>query len=130
MPVGHRWDHPPAPALLATLRLPPATLDHGTFRSASMGGTTVGYNVLLPPHYADTASIGARYPVVYYLHGRGDDECYQLADGDFLEKLHAAMASGMLPPMIYVMAFGGRCARCASPPRRGRSGLSFLAAAA
>jgi hypothetical protein len=31
---------------------------------------------------------------VYYLHGRGDDEHYQLRDGQFCQRLQCAMAAG------------------------------------
>jgi S-formylglutathione hydrolase FrmB len=54
--------------------------------------------------------LATKYPVVYYLHGRGDDENYLLqeSEGGFCELLHNAMAQQMVPEVIYVMAHAGR----------------------
>ena len=107
--AGVAFDHPPADAGLA---LPPG-VEHGSFVSASMG-CEVGYNVLLPPGYAAGAhrleKLATRYPVVYYLHGRGDDENYQLleSEGGFCELLSSAMEQGGVPEVIYVMAHAGK----------------------
>src|SRR5947209_7580131 len=46
-------------------------VEHRTLRSEAMGGRVVGYNVFLPPGYAEGKE---RYPVVYYLHGKGGTE--------------------------------------------------------
>src|SRR5688572_19054025 len=61
------WNNPaPAPT-------PGLDLQHRSFHSASMG-VEVGYNVYLPPHYADVAHAGTRYPVLYFLHGATGNE--------------------------------------------------------
>ena len=55
-------------------------------------------------------ALATKYPVVYYLHGRGDDENYLLleSEGGFCEILYAAMAQAMVPEVIFVMAHAGR----------------------
>jgi enterochelin esterase-like enzyme len=62
----------------------------------------VGYNVYLPPGYADN---NLRYPVLYFLHGSGGTEN---SDGPgfsgFVAKL---IASGEIPPIICVFPNGG-----------------------
>jgi len=95
--AGVAFDHPPAEAGLEL----PAGMSHATFASASMG-VPVGYNILLPPGYEAGEHrlkvLATAYPVVYYLHGRGDDENYQLkeSEGGFCELLHSAMERGMV----------------------------------
>lgn len=58
----------------ACLSNPPAqTPEHVTHRTfhSELVDCEVGYNIYLPPDYADS---GARYPVVYHLHGyRGNE---------------------------------------------------------
>ena len=44
-------------------------------------GRSVAYCVILPPGYGDDAS--RRYPVVYYLHGLGDNEQMFVRSGGF-----------------------------------------------
>lgn len=107
--AGVVYDHPPAAAGLEL----PVGMEHHTFDSASMG-VRVGYNILVPPGYEAGEHrlkvLATTYPVVYYLHGRGDDENYQLqeSEGSFCELLHSAMERGMVPEMIFVMAHAGK----------------------
>lgn len=56
------------------------------------------------------SALATEYPVVYYLHGRGDDENYLLQEGEggFCEILFAAMAQEMVPEVIFVMAHAGK----------------------
>ena len=49
-------------------------LIHETFDSTLMK-TTVGYSLVLPPNYANSDK---RFPVVYWLHGGGGNECSSL----------------------------------------------------
>jgi enterochelin esterase-like enzyme len=55
-------------------------------------------------------ALATKYPAVYYLHGRGDDENYLLQEGEggFCEILFAAMSQGAIPEVIFVMAHAGR----------------------
>jgi acetyl esterase len=77
----------------------PGVVHHG-YKSGSMN-TQVGYNIYLPLGYE---SGSRRYPVVYWLHGRGGTES---SNGYPLRYLTEAMAAGKLPPMIVVFPNGG-----------------------
>ncbi|MEO2033409.1 MAG: alpha/beta hydrolase-fold protein [Planctomycetaceae bacterium] len=66
-PAHAQWVKKPSAGLLA--RTP--GLLHETFDSAAMKAT-VGYSVVLPPDYDSGRQ---RYPVVYWLHGGGGNEC-------------------------------------------------------
>lgn len=83
--------------------LPPG-VQHATFESPSMQHA-VGYVVYLPPDYAARENATRRYPVVYYLHGgRPGNESRSVALTGYI---HEAIASGKVPPAIYVFANGG-----------------------
>lgn len=76
-------------------------LTHHTFRSAAMN-TEVGYSVWLPPGYEGS---GARYPVVYFLHGSGGTES---ADAPaFSHMLAERVAAKKISPVIAVFPNGG-----------------------
>lgn len=49
--------------------------------------TTVGYSVVLPTDYAST---DRRYPVIYWLHGGGGNECSSLFTAEAWRELSAA----------------------------------------
>ncbi len=85
-----------------------ATFQHATFASQKMNfkgvtPTEVGYTVYLPPEYA--SSPGKRYPVLYFLHGLGGTEN---AVSPVVEKAHALITGGELPPFIIVAPSTGR----------------------
>lgn len=61
-------------------------LVHETFESPAMK-STVGYSVVLPPSYAEGSK---RYPVVYWLHGGGGNECSSLFTSHAWSKLYAS----------------------------------------
>jgi endo-1,4-beta-xylanase len=92
--AGENWNNPPKNL--------PAYVEHKTFMSASMK-VEVGYNIYLPAEYKDHPD--KRYPVLYYLHGRGGTESSNLGA---IKLLDAAIQDGKVPPMIYVHAMGGR----------------------
>lgn len=92
--AGENWNNPPK-----TL---PANVEHRTFMSASMK-VEIGYNIYLPAGYQDHPD--QRYPVLYYLHGRGGTESSNLGAFSLLD---GAIRDGKVPPMIYVHAMGGR----------------------
>lgn len=75
---------------------------HHTFFSTYMGNQQWGYNIYLPPGY-DTGS--ARYPVIYMLHGSGDDENRMVFMADYL---HNAIINKQVPPTIMVFPNGGK----------------------
>lgn len=66
-----------------------------------MGNRQWGYNIYLPSGY-DTG--GLRYPVIYMLHGYGDDENRMVF---MAETLHSAIMLGKVPPVIMVFPNGG-----------------------
>jgi enterochelin esterase-like enzyme len=88
------WNNPPGST--------PAGVEHHTFPSASMS-CEVGYTIMLPPGYADDAA--KRYPVIYYLHGRGGTETDNMGAFDLLS---GAIKAGTVPPVIYIHAMAGR----------------------
>jgi enterochelin esterase-like enzyme len=90
--AGEAWNNPPQPK----------SVEHKSFASASMK-CEVGYNIYLPPDYEKNPE--KRYPVIYYLHGRGGNENDNM--GSF-NQLEAAIKDGKIPPVIYVHAMGGR----------------------
>jgi endo-1,4-beta-xylanase len=93
-----RWNGPLAPDA-------PKGVEHGTFHSKA-NDVEVGYNIFLPPGYADASSARRRYPVVYYLHGGrpgGENKSVSLA-----AHTGEAMRKGEVPPMIYVFVNGGK----------------------
>ena len=92
--MAENWNNPPG-------SLPPG-VEHKTFTSASMK-CEVGYNIYLPPEYA--ADANRRFPVIYYLHGRGGTESSHMKA---FSQLDAAIKDGKVTPSIYVHAMGGR----------------------
>ncbi len=80
---------------------PPSTrgVFHATFHSRAMD-LDVGFNIYLPPAYF--ADPRRRFPVIYFLHGRGGDENSDVA------ALEGLIASGTAVPCIVVFPNGGR----------------------
>jgi enterochelin esterase-like enzyme len=71
-----------------------------TLMSMYMGGPEP-FVVYLPPDYATSTR---RYPVVYWFHGRGDNQCTQLP---LAKNIQDAITRGAAAPMIYVFINGG-----------------------
>jgi enterochelin esterase-like enzyme len=83
--------------------LPPVegpNLHYKTFKSASVKAA-VSYVIYLPAEYETNKS--ARYPVVYWLHGKGAGQ--QGLPG-FARSFNEAIAAGKCPPMIVVYPNG------------------------
>ncbi len=76
------WVKPPS----QELRDRTPGLVHETFDSRAME-TVVGYSVVLPEGYAEGDK---RYPVVYWLHGGGGNECSSLFTADSWRELSAS----------------------------------------
>ncbi len=68
-------------------------------------GQKIPYSLLLPEGFQES---GKRYPVVYLLHGLGDDETSWLEYGRLVQVTDELVRSGKLQPMIYVMPMGFR----------------------
>ena len=91
-PHDMTWFNPPKNTM-------PGVTHHG-YHSKAMD-KEVGFNIYLPPGYE---SGPARYPVVYWCHGRGGTES---SNGYPIQYLADGIASGKLPPMIVVYVSGG-----------------------
>ncbi|QDU96491.1 alpha/beta hydrolase [Lignipirellula cremea] len=106
---GFRWVNPPSAA--------PTGVEHHQFKSPSMG-VDVGYNIYLPPAYAEQPD--ARFPVVYYLHGgRPGSESKSVRLASFL---HEQMTTGKATPVIYVFVNGGPVSHYNMPGRKEAQG--------
>jgi S-formylglutathione hydrolase FrmB len=87
------WNNPNRP--------PIPGVTHGVLHSPSMD-MEVGYNVYLPPGYAEST---ARYPVIYFLHGAGGNENSDA--GGFSGLVRRETAAKSMPPAICVFPNGG-----------------------
>lgn len=80
----------------------PHGVAHKTFFSEAHQ-TEVGYCIYLPPGYETHA--GEHYPVIYNLHGADGNELHGF---DEIDVLDGGIRNGRWPPMIVVMANGGK----------------------
>jgi enterochelin esterase-like enzyme len=95
---------PPLPTLAAGSHdAAGSSIDSASYSSAALGGEG-SFHVYLPPGFADS---GARYPVLYLLHGNEQRATafLQLGLQDELDRLTAAHE---VPPLIAVMIQGGK----------------------
>ena len=99
-----RWNNPPA--------APIPGVEHGVLHSVSMD-LDVGYNVFLPPGYAEGKQ---QYPVVYFLHGAGGTESSDA--GGFSGLVRKEMDAGHCPPVICVFPNGGMSGYRDNPERK------------
>lgn len=90
------WVNKPKPGAL------PQGVAHRTFHSEAHE-TEVGYCIYLPPGYATNAE--ERYPVIYNLHGADGNELHGFDEAEVLDE---GIRGGRWPPMIVVMANGGK----------------------
>jgi acetyl esterase/lipase len=104
---GNRHEAAPPMVTLATkLWVAPATAPPGTtYRTfaSRAAGEPIGYALYLPPGYDDEPA--RRYPVVYWLHGRGGDPSRGAA---FVQYLQQAIDQRIVPPLIAVLVNGLR----------------------
>ncbi len=92
------WNNPaPAPT-------PGLDLQHRSFASPSIG-EEVGYNVYLPPGYADATRGDTRYPVLYFLHGATGNENSDAAGVAGL--VSRLIRENKIPPVLCVFPNGG-----------------------
>jgi hypothetical protein len=97
------WVSPLPETRLKSLDLP-ATVQHATFKSPSMG-IDVGYYIYLPPQYLEKPDADIKYPVVYHLHGgRPGSESKSVSLSKFIDQ---AIANDDIEPTIYVYPNGG-----------------------
>ena len=72
--------------------------------NSSLMNRAIKYSIYLPPDYYTS---NRRYPVVYLLHGLGDNEGSWIQFGEVDRIADAGIRSGELPPMIIVMPDAG-----------------------
>ncbi len=78
-----------------------------SFESPALGGP-MRFSIYLPPSYHEAAEADRRYPVVYLLHGVGDDERSWPVFGRVEETLDRLIRAEGLKPFIVVMPSGTR----------------------
>jgi S-formylglutathione hydrolase FrmB len=93
----------PAPSWFNPPKTPQPLLSHRSYQSATMA-TRVGYNLYLPPGYDNPTANTARYPVIYWLHGRGQSESTDQFPPGIVQQ---AILEKRIPPAIVVYANGG-----------------------
>jgi enterochelin esterase-like enzyme len=91
----------PVPVVAA----PQARLLESLRFNSSILNQAVKYSIYLPPDYYVS---NRRYPVVYLLHGYGDDETGWVQLGEVDRIADDNIKTGDLPPMIIVMPNGGQ----------------------
>ncbi|WP_460911616.1 alpha/beta hydrolase [Spirosoma areae] len=84
---------------------PQARLLESMLMNSSVLNRGIKFSIYLPPDYYIS---NRRYPVVYLLHGYGDDETSWVQFGEADRLADTGIKSGELPPMIIVMPDGGR----------------------
>ncbi len=92
-----QWVKPPSTKVLMAT----PGLVHSTYQSEAMQ-TQVGYSVVLPPGYEKNET---RYPVVYWLHGGGGNECSSLGTAASWQELYQ---EEKIRPVILVYPNGFR----------------------
>jgi len=103
---AHRYDlyrgfpAPKTPAGVAA-----GTVRTVNFTSPSLGGTH-SYVVYLPPHYAQQAARGRRFPVLYLLHGDPGKPDIFIRAGALAVEENVLAAQHSIRPMIAVMPAG------------------------
>ncbi|MBD2700553.1 esterase family protein [Spirosoma sp. BT702] len=90
----------PVPVVAA----PQTRLLESLVMNSSLMNQAVKFSVYLPPDYYVS---NRRYPVVYLLHGLGDDETGWIQFGEADRIADASIRSGDVPPMIIVMPNAG-----------------------
>ncbi len=90
--TGFAWNNPSSSY--------PAGVTHHTFRSAA-NGVDIGFNVYVPPGYSGSSE---RYPVIYYLHGKGGNEGTMVAN--VVSWMRQRVSAGKIRPAILVFANG------------------------
>jgi enterochelin esterase-like enzyme len=92
-------------APIPVVSAPQARLLEGIPYNSSLLNRAVRYSIYLPPDYYTS---NRHYPVVYLLHGYGDDETGWIQFGEADRIIEAGIVSGELPPMIVVMPDAGQ----------------------
>jgi enterochelin esterase-like enzyme len=103
---AHRYDlYRGFPAPKTPAGVPKGTVKTVNFYSPSLHATH-SYIVYLPPHYAQQAARGRRFPVLYLLHGDPGKPDIFIRAGALAVKEDVLAAKGAIKPMIAVMPAG------------------------
>jgi endo-1,4-beta-xylanase len=89
-----KWYNPP--------QNPQPFLQHHSYNSAMMQ-TRVGYSIYLPPTYTEAGNM-QRFPVIYWLHGRGGSEIHDQFPARIVDQ---AIRERKVKPLIVVYVNGG-----------------------
>ena len=76
----------------------PSGVSHKTFFS-KLVNQDVGYNIYLPPCYDET---GEKYPVMYWLHGRGGNESSDIWVAEHIKNYNAGNAAANQMIIVFV----------------------------
>jgi enterochelin esterase family protein len=95
---------PGKPPILAQMQPVPHGVLHHEYYASKVRGIDAGVEVYTPPGYDPRAS--TLYPVVYLLHGFGDDENAWIEVGHANTILDNLIAQGRISPVIVVMPYG------------------------
>jgi enterochelin esterase family protein len=84
---------------------------HGVIRihyyeSKSLDGVRRRFHVYTPPGYDDAKNAGTKYPVLYLLHGSGDDDSGWTNVGRANAIFDNLIADGKMKPTVVVMPYG------------------------
>ena len=79
-------------------------IDHGIVTNLTDSKSGSRYNVYLPPKY-DAAK---KYPLVFMLHGYGENEFQWIDDGSIANFMDNLIASGKISPFILAMPSGDK----------------------
>jgi enterochelin esterase-like enzyme len=103
-------------SLVQVVGTPPMVWDdqavpHGTvhiqfYDSKSLGGMARRVHVYTPPGYGDEKNSGTKYPVLYLLHGSGDDDAGWSNVGRANTIFDNLIHEGKMKPMVVVMPYG------------------------
>ncbi|GAB3576740.1 alpha/beta hydrolase-fold protein [Spirosoma luteolum] len=99
-----RLTNPTANTPVPVVAAPQAQLLESLLLHSSVLNRPVRYSIYLPPDYYTS---NRRYPVVYLLHGYGDDETSWIQYGEADRLADSGIRAGELPPMILVMPNAG-----------------------
>ena len=103
---GHRYDlYRGFPAPKTPAGVPQGTLRDVSFFSGALNGTH-HYVVYLPPHYAQQAAHGRRFPVMYLLHGDPGSPNVFVRAGALAVRENVLLHEHAIRPMIVVMPSG------------------------
>jgi enterochelin esterase-like enzyme len=95
---------PQANGPVPVVSAPQARLLESMIMNSSLLNQAVKFSIYLPPDYYVS---NRRYPVVYLLHGYGDNETSWVQFGEADRIADEGIKAGELPPMIIVMPNGG-----------------------